>query len=584
MNTELLLRVQRSDPAPPEEALPHGVWNDQQVLDELQRRTDTPLPQRRRAQRGWLIAAAAAIVIVVLIGGIGLLSRIQDDSEVISPVVDQTEPEESSVVETDEPVEPPVVDEAEPEESPIEGDGDEPVEGRRLTEDVPDGIESGTLGTPNGPARWVHLTGDEGMLPDGPDQAIAWGAGFAIFDHSPSSLWVSDDGIEWRVEPLPAPATAELAWPAFVDDVYWLMSANPLGLWRSTDGATWNEIDLSGIPDLNSETRFASSPVSAGELTLTYADFWGDWPLRIDEFYFDVDAGNCVMLCGEDQTVLEDVCGSGPVREVRPGVLQYGDVTVECPNPPVIRYEETETGLRALDDATGEDLGEIHGADLAYVANTLVHYFGRGQELKHDLGLFILGDSEITAVEVPWPGVFPSVEFFGAEDWIYAYVVDDQTPESMSVWRTSDGHSWTELSPPSFGAPTDPKFTSLAGSLVMRDEQGAWETTDGVNWNPLPQSPLPKELPSGVRPFPVEFGWMTNDNTIEKEKSGQSGPRAWWINVGDTWISLTDLGMEQRDCHGPATAVGHTIFFTGTCSNEPDGQVDIWILSLDPSG
>lgn len=40
MNTEPLLRVQRSDPAAPYEAMPHEVWDSQQVLDELQRRID----------------------------------------------------------------------------------------------------------------------------------------------------------------------------------------------------------------------------------------------------------------------------------------------------------------------------------------------------------------------------------------------------------------------------------------------------------------------------------------------------------------------------------------------------------------
>jgi hypothetical protein len=359
MNTELLLRVQRSDPAPPDEGIPHGVWNAQQVLEELQRRTDTPLPQRPRTQRGWLIAAAAAIVIVVLIGGIGVLTRIQDNPDV-SNIVDQVEPEEPTVVE-----------QVEPDEQPVDGDDD--GETSRLTEDVPPGVESGTLTTPVGAAHWVRLSGDDPLPGNG--QAIAWPSGFAIFERPFNSfpppapvsrsaqLWVSDDGIEWRVQPLPLDAAAQDASLTLVEGVYWLLSSDPAGLWRSTDGANWDEIDSAGLLPpgpigLMWRTSY-TPPVTAGALTLSHASFEADFPFH-----------DILPLLIEDYEPFSDRDDScGTLRESEPGVFQIvgqqGDQP--CPHQLALRFEETETGLLVRDNATGEELGEVLGADLSHI-------------------------------------------------------------------------------------------------------------------------------------------------------------------------------------------------------------------------
>jgi hypothetical protein len=79
MNTELLLRVQRSDPARPDEALPHEVWDSLQVLDELQRRIDGDAVALTRHGRstpqGWMVASIVAAVVVIALGSLALLAR-----------------------------------------------------------------------------------------------------------------------------------------------------------------------------------------------------------------------------------------------------------------------------------------------------------------------------------------------------------------------------------------------------------------------------------------------------------------------------------------------------------------------------
>ena len=569
MNTDLLLRVQQIDPAPPDDAIPDGLWNAQQVLEELHRRTDTPIPQRPRTYRRWLIATAVAAAVLVLIGGFGLLTRGQNDTDE-SPVVNQVEPEESPIVDPVEPEESPIV---EPEEPTVDGDGE--GEAPWSTEDLPQGAESGTLATPLGAASWVRLSSDEGKLPDS-GQAIPWLSGFVIFQDA--RLWISDDGIEWRGEPLPLDPATEDATLTLVDGVYWLMSSDPSGLWRSNDGATWNEYDPTGLlpsgPSGLFWLTYYTPPVTAGELRLSYATSEANFPfheylpLLIDDY--------------EPSSDRDEGCRT--FRKLESGVFQIvghqGDQP--CPHELALRFEKTETGLRVRNNATGTDLGEILGADLSHIEQLT-----QGGDIFEKRAL-IIGDSEITPVEVPWTGWVDAL--FGAREWIYAYV-RDQT--GMTVWRTSDGRSWTDLGPPGFlEGTTDTNFIGwhpLAGSLVAtlsRPDTGivncasrglrclelvaAWEATDGITWSP---DPRPEGRPDQSHPVRLESGWFANDGSKRDNSEGD-----WWMHVGDTWVSLAELGLDEGRCEGVfPTAVENTAFFFGRdCP-------DLWILSLNPS-
>jgi len=574
MNTELLLRVQEIDPAPPEDAVPEGVWNAQQVLEELQRRTDTPVPRRPRTYRRWLIAAVVAAAVLILIGGLGVLTRLLNDTDA-PPVVNQIEPDAPPIVDSVEPEESPIV---EPEESTVDGDGEAPW----LIEDLPEGAESGTLATPSGEANWARLSDDGGRLPDS-GQAAAWPSGFAIFQRPfntlpppapvsrPARLWVSDDGIEWRVEPLPLDPAAQDASLTLADGVYWLMSSDPYGLWRSTDGATWDEYDPTGLLPPEPSGLFSpisSSLVTAGELTLSYGTFEADFPfydflpLLIDDYDSDRDEG-CRTF-----------------RKLESGVFQIvghqGDQP--CPHQLVLRFEETETGLRVLNNATGTDLGEVLGADLSHIEQLTQgdNFFGER--------LLIIGDSEITPVETPWPARLPTEgprvqAFFGAQGWVYAYISDDT---GVSVWRTNDGRSWTNLGPPSFpndALPTgSPWFLSSFGPQMALDTDSnpgaAWETIDGFNWTPQPEG-----QPDQTYAVRLESGWFANNGS----RGGPFDGDEWWMHVDDTWVSLAELGIEDGRCGGatPTALDNTTTFFFGGGGGE--SCPDLWILSLEPS-
>ena len=102
-----------------------------EIVDRLD--SDAPLvaTRPRSARVGVWVAVAAVVVTVVLLGLIPFLLSTEDTSPadtVVTTIADLTP-------------------------------------GPRLTDDIPPGIESGTVETPAGPARWVHLNPDDQTLP-----------------------------------------------------------------------------------------------------------------------------------------------------------------------------------------------------------------------------------------------------------------------------------------------------------------------------------------------------------------------------------------------------------------------------------
>jgi hypothetical protein len=457
---------------------------------------------------------------------------------------------------------------------------------------IPEGIESGTVDTPLGTARWVHLTGGRETRPSLSfwSNVIGWPTGIAIFAApeggesyaegitQPSQLWTSRNGIDWELQPLPVPADAHDASLTLVGDVYWLIAKVWSGdrLWRSPDGVTWEEFDPTGLAPPG-PAGFAwnleySSPATAGDLTLIHRSGEGAFPFR------DLGLVGLDGYCGDHERM----------RKLAFGVYQM--TSTDEPPCPVLRFEETDTGLHVSDDATGEYLGEIVGADLGHI-DQMPSIFLEGPQQ-----LLIISDNEVIPVEVPWPAEQDlGVALFGVEDGIYAYAHDwcCEGRDIMSVWHTRDGRAWNELDPPSFldGAPHNGPmwFRTLSETLYVTifDDSGddggsleSWVTSDGIDWTP---APVPGGLLDGTYPVRLESGWFANDAGRHGDPTEQGDEL--WMHVGDTWVSLAELGIERprEGCSVAKEAVGNTTLFEGIggCRPKPTG---LWILTLDPSG
>ena len=194
-------------------------------------------------RRGWLVAAAVATVVVA----VGLIAVILNPSNELAPAgTPDSVPPEPVVT---------VPDSAPPEMVPFDS-----VEWPGLTDDIPEGVESGLVTTPTGAARWVHLTSSEYTLPGVgdfgifrdvryPDQNGFWSISEVQFGD-----WESDDGIEWRHEESSIVlgidvGGAESKWVPYVDASYslvWAINENPLEIW-TFDYANSGEVDLSGL-------------------------------------------------------------------------------------------------------------------------------------------------------------------------------------------------------------------------------------------------------------------------------------------------------------------------------------------------
>lgn len=180
---------------------------------------------------------------------------------------------------------------------------------------------------------------------------------------------------------------------------------------------------------------------------------------------------------------------------------------------------------------------------------------------------------------VPWEDIVTSVTLFGTADWFYAYVEGYSGGQdgswSMTVWRSSDGRSWTSVEPPSFlnGADDNTSFSVLSGVLVARNSNlpaVAWETSDGITWTPVPEG-----RPPLTNPVRLESGWFANDGS----RGGPDDGDAWWMHVDGEWVSLTELGMEhfESGCVVGTTAIKATTFFLGgDCF--PTTDPDLWVL------
>jgi hypothetical protein len=381
-----------------------------------------------------------------------------------------------------------------------------------LTEDIPEGVESGTVTTSLGSARWVHLNSNEYLLPSLGQLSRNTDSGYTVDGleivvaaDNHWEFWKSDDGITWRGEiEATSNAFAFEWWDLYVDGVYalgWGINTDPLEI-EVFDYGDSEKVDLTGLV----------APKSDG-------------------FTWTLDVSKPLTRRTDDAVQsLSHVRFSGPDDQVDQRLL-----LIE------------------------------HGDDAQYL-------------------------------KVPWD-VGSVVSLFGTSETFFAYAGDPNSNQ-VSVWRTHDGYRWTESGGlhEQLGAPASSslKLSVLpAIALFFPDDSGVpeymrnqvvvattpgygWESNDGVNWTSAPDG-----SPAGTDLIRLESGWLATDGDM------------WWMHLGDSWVSLQDLGMDRtRDgCQIVPRGAGQTtVFFSvGTCTPDGDGRTswvaggDLWIISVGSS-
>jgi len=150
-----------------------------------------------------------------------------------------------------------------------------------------------------------------------------------------------------------------------------------------------------------------------------------------------------------------------------------------------------------------------------------------------------------------------------------------------SVWRTTDGSQWSRISSQFLdGRPSseDALVTTLSDRFVYTPVEfgsfiaEAWESTDGVTWDPAPVAPPPQT--NLVR---LDTGWFAAGGSVSGEIHGNS----WWMLVSDEWVSLEAMGTEECFVATPIALGGFTLLSGVGCGPDTEDLLDLWLVTLD---
>lgn len=460
-----------------------------------------------------------------------------------------------------------------------------------LPDVLPDGVRSGTVQTPAGPARWVHLTGrspasrdevSEGEVIPAPQALVPWKDGIAAMGYF--GLWTTSDGVDWTVVPLPGDPAGPFQRRVLkrVGGTYVLIYTafgparrDPIRVWTAEDlDGAWREIEASALQ--------AAAP-GAG---------WNDVKARIAAGPVALADGRIVFSVTHEYRLPRTTLGLLPLQQTKRMKRLAAGRYALCPTPRpryrgscsdggenakwIVRFEEADEGLSVVNDRNDKRLGRLDGADLSEL------YEG-GTGLKVDS--FAIDGDTIVPIDAPWPalGLLDS----HSSEWRPQTVVF-APGSSTPVFASWDSRS--ELRPGDPGVPvvarglppSQARKTTLtvsehadrisailqtdAGSSTGRT-LGAWESTDGVTWREAPPG-----LPDGARLSHTGSAWYAEGTGVDE--TGFHGFKHWML-LGGAWVSLDELGFPS-DMPPEETGLGNVTVFTSDPLRE---VLDIWVLT-----
>ena len=428
----------------------------------------------------------------------------------------------------------------------------QPIE---LPAEIPEGIDSGTLQTPIGQARWVHLRGDETTLPAELFGLANTPNGYVVldWDSTPLRLWRSPDLTNWTSEPLNVEARyGELSQ---ADGSYWLRTSEPGGLWRSTDAASWEQVDLADLepPGPNGyawQFRPGTPAMHDGLVSVP--------------FQWVVDWG----VLTRDLPLTDDV---HDFFEIEPGVYQLVNYRMEEGSLPVVRVEETDSGIRIVDHEDGTELKVLDGVSLEFVERLT------SGEVPSVGGLGVVEDGALVEVELPGDMSRAASQALTVDD--VGFVSYSLGPDGLvRVHRSEDGRDWieTDVVGDEAGEPTDIGGVGTAhGSVRIGTGTSAWTSTDGVTWEDLGP-------PTGFDGEPFASGWISGPMAMAGPVGSETVVgRIWYLPEEGEPIPIdTEMAFPASDCGGWEGFISSNTMFT-SFDDECHGLRELWIITFD---
>jgi hypothetical protein len=274
---------------------------------------------------------AASVAVVALTGGVlmgGLLPQPTPNEQLPAAAVEATAATGPDAAETA------------PDENAIS-----------LPETLPAGVEGGSIDTPAGPVRWVHIRGSREDVPM-VHEVIDWGDGIAAW-HPAWGFWATEDGVAWQSLPLPDGEAPRMDIGAVevrqAGDVAYAISLHTDRVWRSTDDGSWQELDAAALASARpSGWQVTDANITVGpNLSDGRVIFGAGWGYSLPRAELGITekgtqrmkhvTKNRFALCGKNDCTKD----------------QYSRV---------LRFRPTDDGLVVFDQRSGTRLGLLAGA------------------------------------------------------------------------------------------------------------------------------------------------------------------------------------------------------------------------------
>ena len=426
-----------------------------------------------------------------------------------------------------------------------------------LPTEVPAGVRSGTLDTPLGPARWVHLQGDRSTLPDLDDfTAVALAGGYGV--SAANGTWSSPDLVSWTlVQALPG-----------LDHI----GSTPGSLWF------WNEDD-----DALVRSTGRSDPPSFVEYDLSRVA--AERPQGLDWDGFRVAGGvvdyqgTIILLVRWEISEPAQVFGLPGGRWV-PQQRPDGEVDLFEPfaTEPflTIRVDETTAGLRIIDTADGSTIAE----PLTVGLDVLERWLARG--MLYETGIVVIRpDGEIESSNPDWAQGAERSAFLATASAIHAYRPNDDG--TVSVYALADDVTWSPVEiigdEPDEPGPIDQVWGG-GDSVTLANDDSYWSSSDGIEWKTSTEQSEPDIT--------------TSVGNVEIRGRDQSQPDTLrFITADDTTgeIDIAALGRGRRIDAARQEAGDSDVTVSGVegigenaiaLTVRGGEKLDVWIIAFDP--